>query len=164
MTDSVVCNCLDLSVGNHIAICISILSLIAAVANVILYFRLQGKYNAMVKIQTETGQGALETQVRSAIAEAYYNLIEISVMVAKEPGNEFLVRTLKGTEEIYLNAYEDACGKYIDSKIDKERFKKMYHSEIRRLVEEEPYKSEYATEQSPYHATKKVYREWYNLE
>lgn len=32
----------------------------------------------------------------------------------------------------------------MDGKIDKERFRKMYQREIRRLVEEEPHKQSYA--------------------
>lgn len=118
----------------------------------------------MVKTQTLTGQGELETQVRSAIAEAYQAWVNLAVMLAEKPGDEFLKRAVAGAEEIYRNAYEDACGKYNDSKINKTRFKLMYQAEIRQLVEEEPHRRYYSDRQSPYDATLKVYDEWYHPE
>ena len=39
-----------------------------------------------------------------------------------------------------LNAYDNACGFYIDKKIDKKRFKKRYSEEIKNIVESEEYK------------------------
>ena len=43
------------------------LAAVVSIINVLLYLSLQGKYNKMVKTQTLTAQGAIETQIRSAI-------------------------------------------------------------------------------------------------
>ena len=66
--------------------------------------------------------------------------------------------------EDFCNAYDEACMKYIDNKIDKGRFKKAYERELRNLVESPKTKERYATSQTRFHATLKVYNEWYNLE
>lgn len=154
---------------NWIAIVVPALTPIAAIVscafaamNYAKYKELQGKYNAMVEIQTLTAQGSLETQIRSSIAEATNNIVLIGVEVAKNESNTILQDAYRAAEEVYRNAYEDACGKYIDGKIDKDRFKKFYQSEIRRLVEEEPNRSHYSDNQSPYSSTLAVYKEWYH--
>lgn len=69
--------------------------------------------------------------------------------------------------EAVLNAYETACGQFIDGKVDRERFKKTYHSEIRQLCD--PKNEAYASLMHPqatshFQATWKVYQQWYNLE
>ena len=141
---------------------VAVIACIIAGKNYGKYKELQGSYNAMVEIQTLTAQGSLETQIRSSIAEATNNVALIGVEIAKDAGNEILQSAYWAAEEVYRNAYEDACGKYIDGKIDKERFKKFYQIEIRRLVEEEPNSKYYANNQSPYSSTLSVYKEWYH--
>ena len=83
------------------------LSLLVSAINAVLYFRLQGKYNEMTKTQTSTAQGAIETQVRNSISDATKEVLHYATEVEK-------------------NAYEDACAKYLDRKIDVERFEKIY--------------------------------------
>ena len=162
--EKIVCECNVIPFVDVIAALIALISLIVAIVNVKAYMRLQKEYNKMVETQMLTGQGALETQVRSAIGEAYQNWVSLGVMLAKNPTDDFLKNVVAGAEEVYRNAYEDACGKYNDGKVDKDRFKLMYQTEIRRLVEEEPHKEFYANNQSPYDATLKVYNEWYHQE
>ena len=162
--ETVICECNTISYIDAIAVLIAFGALIVSIVNVRAYKQLQKDYNKMVESQTLTGRGALETQVRSAIGEAYQNWVSLGVILAKEPDNEFLHAVVSGAEEVYRNAYEDACGKYNDGKIDKERFRLMYQTEIRRLVEEEPHKEFYSSNQSPYDATLKVYNEWFHRE
>ena len=69
--------------------------------------------------------------------------------------------------EGFLNRYEDACSKYIDDKIDRERFRKMYFKEIANLCD--PNVASYATHMHPestcrFEAIWKVYKEWHRLE
>ena len=64
------------------------------------------------------------------------------------------------TEDV-LNAYDEACAKYNDKKVDRERFKKMYFHEIRQLVEDEDLSDKYNSVSSRYTATLKVYKEWH---
>lgn len=166
-----VCGCTSFSIPDWISVGIAAIALIFAVLN---YFKyktlqkesndLQEKYNEMVNTQTLTAQGALETQVRAAIADAFKQVADMAVILQKEPGNERIQQLYKSTEEVYRNAYEDACAKYIDGKIDKERFRRLYLLEIRRLVEEEPHREAYATNQTAYDCTLKVYNEWHHPE
>lgn len=163
--------CNTFSYTDFVSILISFFALIASIINFINYKKLQTqnndlqeKYNEMVDIQTLTAQGALETQVRTAINEAYKQVIDIAAKLQAEPENKMLQSIYISMEELYRNAYEDACAKYIDNKIDKERFRRMYLSEIRRLVEEEPHKEAYSTNQTAYDCTLKVYNEWHHPE
>ena len=63
-----------------------------------------------------------------------------------------------------LNAYEEACAKYLDNKVDKVRFKKTYISEIRQVVENVELKKYFDAVSSKYKAILKVYYEWENHE
>ena len=168
---SVACSCTVIAVKDWISVGIALVALVFAILNYRKYKELQKennvlqqKYNEMVNTQMLTAQGALETQVREAINEAFKHVVDMAMILQKNPKDEKIQQLYKSTEEVYRNAYEDACAKYIDGKIDKERFKKMYHSEIRRLVEEEPHKFAYATNQSAYDCTLKVYNEWFHPE
>lgn len=170
-TENIICGCTTVSVTDWISIGIAFIALILSALNYYKYKtlqkesnNLQKKYNEMVNTQTLTAQGALETQVRATISEAYKQVVDMAVILQKEPGNVELQRIYRSTEEVYRNAYEDACAKYIDGKIDKERFKKMYLGEILRLVEEEPHREAYATNQTTYDCTLKVYNEWLHPE
>lgn len=161
----------SITITDVLAVLVAMIALFVAVINYQKYKTLQNesnelqkKYNDMVHIQTLTGMGALETQVRAAIADAYKNVVDMLVLLAKDPENEAIQKAYFGTEEVYRNTYEDACGKYIDGKIDKNRFRKMYQTEIRKLVEEEPHKEYYSGNQSPYDCTIKVYNEWFHQE
>lgn len=62
------------------------------------------------------------------------------------------------------NAYDEACAKYLDEKVDKDRFKKTYSVEIRNWVESECAKDKYVKPHTNFNATVKVYEEWNNLE
>lgn len=126
---------------------------------------LTSRYNEMVNTQTLTAQGALETQIRNTITEANHEIIMVALEKQKHKSEEqrdkILTTALELAEENYRNAYEDACAKYLDGKIDKDRFEKMYKTEIKNLVEKEPHKEHYADIQSPYSNTKRVYAEWF---
>lgn len=112
--------------SDSMEIMISVAALIVSAINVILYLVLQGKYNKMTKIQMLTAQGAIETQVRNSISDATKEVLHYTLEIQKDPGNEIIQQAYFSAEEMYRNAYEDACGKYNDGKIDPERFEKMY--------------------------------------
>lgn len=59
------------------------LALLVSVINVVLYFRLQGKYNEMTKTQMLTAQGAVETQVRNSISDANKEVLHYATEVEK---------------------------------------------------------------------------------
>lgn len=76
------------------------------------------------------------------------------------------LRRISAMEEL-LNAYENACSKYRDGKVDKDRFKKTYFSEIRNIFEPPDNRFEkliHPEGTSRFKALWLVYREWYNLE
>ena len=116
----------------------------------------------MTDIQTLTAQGALESQLRAVISDSYQRIADMAVTLHQDPGNEDLQKIYLSLEELYRNAYEDACAKYIDNKVDRDRFKTMYFSEIKRLVDNEPHSIVYATNRSLYKSTLKVYEEWFH--
>jgi len=73
----------------------------------------------------------------------------------------------KSACEDYLNAYENACTKYLDNKIDTQRFEKSYASEIRNLFE--PPANAFSSFLHPegvsrFKALWKVYHRWNDLE
>lgn len=80
---------------------------------------------------------------------------------------DFLGKVHASAVESYFNAYEDACGKYLDRKIDPVRFKKVYVKQIENLCD--PKVESYArlmhpADTSHYEAIWKVYREWHQYE
>ena len=94
------------------------LALLVSAINVVLYFRLQGKYNEMTKTQMLTAQGAIETQVRNSISDATKEVLHYATEVEKNPSSKVTQQAYFSAEEMYRNAYEDACAKYLDRKID----------------------------------------------
>lgn len=145
-----------------ITLVVSIIAIIVSIVNLILYGFLTSRYNNMVNTQTLTAQGAFETQIRSLISDATKNITYYSVEISKDPTNEILQQAYFTAEEQYRNAYEEACGKYIDGKIDKSRFEKLYKQEIYKLVNSAEQKEYYATNQSTYCSTIAVYKEWFS--
>ena len=65
--------------------------------------------------------------------------------------------------EMVCNAYDEAWAKYLDGKVDKVRFKKLYYTEIKNLVEDNNTKPHYNTIDSKFQATIKI-EEWNNFE
>lgn len=125
--------------------------------------------NAAQNIRLSNGN--LEIQVREMISEARRHLsscihdkamIEINPELQKnEELQKKIEQLISAAFQDYVNAYEEACMKYIDNKIDRERFKKTYITEITNLVRK--HESMFGTA-STYTAIKKVYDEWNNLE
>ncbi|EJL6706337.1 hypothetical protein NMS58_003445 [Vibrio cholerae] len=83
------------------------------------------------------------------------------------PHLEFLESTWRSSTESYLNAYEDACGKYLDDKTDKERFKKAYINEVKNICDPKRTSFErlmHPESTSKFEAIWKVYKEWHRYE
>lgn len=109
-------------------------------------------------------KGQVEMQIREMISSAKWRYADLSIQLSKDVQNKTLAASATAALEDVLNVYDEACAKYIDSKVDKERFKKLYITEIRNLVEDENTKQYYIMPQSRFQATVKVYRKWNNLE
>lgn len=106
--------------------------------------------------------GQSEISIRESITDATNRITDI-LLYAKTEDNQYTNQCMKVSIEQLLNSYEEACAKYLDSKVDKKRFKKMYIDEIRNIVESNDFK-EYFQFGSNYDAIKKIYDEWFNLE
>ena len=100
--------------------------------------------------------GQLETDLRLLLSDAKKQLVEY-IQNNKE---EIELRTLNLHKENLLNAYEELCAKYIDKKVDRRRFKKMYFSEIKNIVEDVSFKDLVGLP-GKYEAVKKVYNKWF---
>lgn len=131
----------------------TITATVSAIAAILTY--LNGK---------KTAYGNIELQIRSMISEAKYRQIQFAEKLSCDPDNEYVKSQFAALNEELLNAYDEACAKYLDRKVDKERFRKMYFHEIKQLVECNDYSNEYDKVSSRYIATIKVYQEWVNLE
>jgi len=114
--------------------------------------------NELIKGQVEIQKGQVEIEIRNMISSARNSHINVSVQLDEKPESEVLRRAAKAALEDVLNAYEEACGKYLDTKVDKERFKKNYEREIRNLVEHEATRQHYIMPQSSFQATVRVYQ------
>ena len=103
-------------------------------------------------------------QIRSMITVAKAHFSEMSNQLAANPDNPTLKASVSAALEDVANAYDEACAKYLDGKVGKQRFKQLYVNEIRNWVDSEAVKDKYIMPQSRFHATVKVYDEWNNLE
>lgn len=113
----------------------------------------------------KVAQGEIEISINQMINQTKKDILDITLTIAEASDNKnILNHALKLARESNLNAYEEACAKYLDNKVDKERFKRNYSIEIRQLVENENYKRYFDANTSPYKCILKVYNDWNNLE
>ncbi|WP_289747793.1 hypothetical protein [Thomasclavelia cocleata] len=135
------------------AIFISILSLLLSILSLIFTQINSRRTNKIYYDQTEMA-------IRESISTAKYKVAE----AIKNSGdnNQYSSQIVKVSIEELLNLYEEACAKYIDKKVDKKRFKKLYYDEIKKVVESQELK-DYYNIGSKYCTTKKVYNKWCNL-
>ncbi len=115
-------------------------------------------------------QGQIELNIHQLLNQTKKDVMDIAIVIAEKCSNNdqdmkgVLTQALNTANERNLNAYEEACAKYLDNKVDKERFRKNYHIEIRQLVEDTNNKDKFDATTSPYKAILKVYKEWNDLE
>lgn len=128
----------------------------------------------------KTSSAQLETSLRSEIRNAttecqsagntissFLAMIEGELTERQKKHLDVLEKSWNSSTENYLNSYEDACGKYLDDKVDKIRFKKNYINEIKNICDhkkEQYSKFMHPKDNSHYKAIWKVYNEWYDLE
>lgn len=116
-------------------------------------------------------EGNIELAIRNSISEgrhrmntAIKDLTNFKNLYPDKDPKTFVKLFYSALEDL-LNHYERACMLFLDDKIDKDRFRIEYISEIRNLVEKGEYKERYfPAHTSKYKAILKVYNEWENLE
>jgi hypothetical protein len=119
--------------------------------------------------------GMIELEVSGMISKSQERVEDLSIQmnpllsVAEKSEEqkkqlEVLVRVFKSAVENNINAYEQACAKYLDGKIDRKRFKKTYQRSLRQIVQNPQHESHFKEPTSTYYAILKVYKEWENTE
>ena len=160
------------------AIIIAGLSFLVALASLAFSIVSQTKASQLAKENTQLAHGMLEIEVRATIGDETARVNEVAMrmnpLVAKknagaispaEQGElDALQNNWRASVQGMLNAYDEACTKYLDGKIDKERFKRNYHFEIRNLLESSGLKQFFDPHTSRYKAIIKLYDQWENLE
>ena len=107
----------------------------------------------------KSANGQIEIDIRNMITSAR-NRYEDLVLDNRD--NDIYILIVKSSLENLINVYDEACSKYLDNKVDKKRFKKLYYTEIKNLVENKETKPYYDTITSKFQDTIKVYKEWNN--
>lgn len=137
--------------------------------------------NSYANKANEISIGQTETAMREQIALARQRMEDVGfklqeILRGRKKENlspeeqshlSFLETSWNSSVEGYINAYEDACGKFIDNKTDPTRFKKMYIEEIRNICD--PKRESYARHMHPeatskFEAIWKTYKEWHRHE
>lgn len=110
-------------------------------------------------------KGMLEMQIRSSINESSNRRDDLMIRLQTDTKNKALVIASESALENWINTYDEACGLYIDGKVDKQRFKKNYYNEIVDLVQDKNFDEYFNPEfKSKYQKMIIVYKEWTNLE
>lgn len=166
----------------HWSDCISLASAAISLVSLVVTIWFSKVASATAKVASDTSVGQAETALRMAISETRTAVREIGLKIAefmvgrrRDQLNAEDTRRLQAFNgpfleavEDNLNAYEDACAKYLDGKIDKQRFKKMYVREIQNLCETKPDNAIHSFLHPEvacrFQAIWRVYKEWFHLE
>lgn len=136
------------------------------------------KANDLSKENTSIQNGIIELEIRQAIENASAKINDIAMIMApltakntrgtlsdeEKETLQIYNKSLDAATQSFLNTYDGACSKYLDGKIDKLRFKKDYHVEIRNLLENQDLKPYFDSITSKYKPILLVYNEWENHE
>jgi hypothetical protein len=120
--------------------------------------------NEMQKNQIELQKGQVEMQIRDMISNARHRYGTTAIHLASNIECQVSIAAERAALEDVCNAYDEACAKYLDNKVDKERFKKLYVDEIRQWVTNKNYIDKYRELDTKFRATVKVFKEWNDLE
>lgn len=155
-----------------------LLPLIAIIVSIIAIYQsstANTKSNLASTTANKISAGQIELNISILIKETENRVMDLAIAMSKyfkdtelseteKKELEFLKNAYNQAVESNLNAYEEACAKYLDEKTDKERFKRMYTIPIRRLLEDTTLEKYFPAHNSSYKCILKVYNEWFNLE
>ena len=157
---------------------IAIAALVVSILSAIFAWIASSKANKLARENTNIQHGLIELELRQAIEGSNSKINDVGIIMAplKAKSNKGTIsdedketlsiydKSLDAAIQIMLNTYDDACSKYLDGKVDKVRFKKNYHIEIRNLLESQELKEYFDPLTSRYKPILKVYDEWNNQE
>jgi hypothetical protein len=78
-----------------------------------------------VKIKGALVKGQVEMQIRGRISNARIWYGNLSAEYKTSLNDDIIKMVIAAAQEEIFNAYEEACQKYLDGKVDKKRFKKL---------------------------------------
>ena len=107
-----------------VSIIISIIALFVSLASFIL-----NCINS--KLEKKSSDGQVEIELHKMIADAKNNFRQTCMELLRDTSNPIYISAVNLAIEDIANAYEEACAKYLDGKVDKKRFKKIYHNDIK---------------------------------
>lgn len=113
---------------------------------------------------TRLAQAQVEMQIRERISNARTRYEDLTIKHGQNVDDELIAAVFNSAKEEFSNAYDEACQKYLDKKVDKIRFKKSYTNEIKNIVDNPAFSERYKGPQTQFQATVKVYQEWFTLE
>lgn len=143
---------------------ISFLSLVVSIVALYKSSRATNMTNSLQASSNDIQMASIELSIRMMVEGAKKEMDNVAIELSNSPSNEVLNSRFLAAKEKYANAYDEACTKYLDNKIDRIRFMKTYSGEIRNLVNSPEFKALYQEPQTKYHATVKVYKEWNDYE
>ncbi len=106
-------------------------------------------------------KGTVEIYIRNMISTARNNQNQIIIQIQNISDDQLKTDLLESSIEDLLNAYDEACAKYNDRKVDKKRFRMLYTTEILDVYKEN---KDFIKETENFKALEKVYNEFTNKE
>jgi hypothetical protein len=157
---------------------IALFSLIVSFGAVLFAKSSSAKANSIAQENLNLQAGMVELEMRQAIENAKAKVNDIGIimapLVSKEEADtidaegkitlESYRKNFNAAVQTLMNTYDDACSKYIDKKVDKNRFRKNYKYEIRNLLENKDLKEYFDPLTSRYKPILNVYTEWEGTE
>ena len=157
---------------------IAIAALVVSILSAIFAWVASSKANKLTRENTNIQYGLIELELRQALEGAKSKINDVGIIMAplKAKSNKGTIsdedketlsiydKSLDAAIQTMLNTYDDACSKYLDDKVDRVRFRKNYHIEIRNLLERLELKEYFDPLTSRYKPILKVYDEWNNQE
>ena len=168
----------DTSMADWIALAVSAASMIVGVASALYARNANLQANQALKLSS----GEAETNLREAIQIARRRFEDVlaeseelraefqsagddatreRIKFRLEPKKKRMNSAIEGL----FSAYDSACRRYLEQKIDRESFKREFLDEIRDVVSDEPFKSRFDEQRErrrgTYQFVVRVYDEWF---
>ena len=157
---------------------VAVISLIVTIIFSLIAVCASRRSQTSAKRSQDIALGQAENELRAAISRSRERTGDLAVQItevldgrkadklpaADRRRYESLEKVFNSSVEETLNAYENACGKYIDNKVDRQRFEKTYFEEVRKICEQrDNFVAELMHPETPSHfkAIWHVYHEWH---
>ncbi len=139
----------------------SFLGMDMSVIDMVLFiiFSVWSSYLTIIEVQW--GRTNTEFEIFNLIHGASREVRAYAVTLSDDPKNEVKIKVFDAAMDDYRCACENACEKYVHHKINKAWFRNLFSTEIRMLVEDSAHARFYATSDSNFPNTCRVYHEWF---